>query len=412
MNNQHEDQLRQALRSQAERGAPHELDLDSVTATARGIRRRRTALAAFSTAAVIALAVPAGMALTGTFDSEDAPPVAGQSPSQTPLQAPTGELVEVSLLGDVEGGGQPAARPYVKAGSIVAPGGDRVEVGGDGTPAGVDVLGERWLVLKDLGEGRYALDTVTESGEVESSVPARSGPVMSADGTVAAYVAGNGDIHTITATDGDLSIAAADRVGDVDQISAVVGSGTCEEAQSEQGGCTVVAELGAGGVRYATSNGTVDDLPGFRSVADVVDDQVLGMVSADDFGSCSALRGLSGGDQAWRTCDNSFGKVSPDGRYAFGLPAYLDGLGPRSVSIVDMADGRELVRFADTGQGMSAIFDIAWESDSTLLVTVWDGDEDSWLLLRAGIDGSLSEVDSVTGAGDPLVDGGPAIRLG
>ena len=132
---------------------------------------------------------------------------------------------------------------------------------------------------------------------------------------------------------------------------------------------------------------------------------------ADDFGSCSALLG-SDGRQQWRTCDNSFDEISPDGRWAIGLPAYLDGLGPRSISVVDMADGRERVRFADTGQSMSAIFDYAWESDSTLLLTVWDGDEDTWLLLRAGIDGSLTEVDSVTGAGDPLAGDGPPFSLG
>ena len=128
MNTQPEDQLRRALRSQAERGAPHEIEMDAVTATARGIRRRRTAAAALSTAAVVAFAVPAGMALTGTFD-EDAPPVAGQEQVEPP-----DELMEVALLDDVEQGGEPAGRPYVSGDSIVAPGGDRVAVGGDGHP--------------------------------------------------------------------------------------------------------------------------------------------------------------------------------------------------------------------------------------------------------------------------------------
>ena len=399
MNTQPEDQLRRALRSQAERGAPHEIDLDSVTATARGIRRRRTAAAALSTAAVVALAVPAGMALTGTFD-DDAPPVAGQEQQMEPPE----QLREVALLDDVEPGGDPASRPYVSGGSIVAPGGDQVPVGGAGTPVGVDVLDDQWLVLKNLGEGRYSLDSVTPEGEVVDSGPARSGPVLSDDGTVAAYVAGDGELRVVTSS-GDRSFATADQVGGAFEVVAVDGSGACESD------CTVYTETDGGEVKQTDVTGRTGRLEGFQALADVTDGQLLGMVSADDFGSCSALLG-SDGQQQWRTCDNSFDEISPDGRWAIGLPAYLDGIGPRSISVVDMADGRERVRFADTGKSMSAIFDYAWESDSTVLLTVWDGDEDTWLLLRAGIDGSLTEVDSVTGAGDPLVGDGPPFGLG
>lgn len=398
MNTQPEDQLRRALRSQAER-APHEIEMDAVTATARGIRRRRTAAAAISTAAVVALAVPAGIALTGTLE-DDAPPVAGQEQQMEPPE----QLREVALLDDVEPGGKPAGRPYVSGDSIVTPGGGKVQVGGEGTPVGVDPLGDRWLVLKNLGNGRYALDSMTPEGEVVDSVPARSGPVLSDDGSVAAYVADDGDLRVVTQS-GDRSFATADQVGGADEVVAVVGSGACEVD------CTVYTESGSGEVRWADAAGRTGQLEGFRALADVRDGQLLGMVSTDDFGSCSALQSMDG-TQRWRTCDNSFDEISPDGRWAIGLPAYLDGLGPRSISVVDMADGRERVRFADTGQSTSAIFDHTWESDSTVLLTVWDGDNDAWLLLRAGIDGSLTEVDSVTGAGDPLAGDGPPFSLG
>lgn len=399
MNIQPEDQLRRALRSQAERGAPHEIEMDAVTATARGIRRRRTATAALSTAAVVALAVPAGMALTGTFD-EDAPPVAGQGPGQEQVEPPE-TLMEVALL-DAEPGADPATLPYVKDGAIVVPGGDPVEVGGQGAAVGVDVVGDRWLVLKRVGEG-YLLETTSPAGEVLGSTPARTGPVTSSDRTVAAYVAESGDLRVVT-EDGDRAFATADQIGGANEATAVDGSGSCE------GDCTVYVETGNGEVRWADASGETGRVDGFRALADVSDGRLLGMVSAADDGSCSALRG-GDGEQVWRTCDNSFDAVSPDGRWALGLPAYLDGLGPRSISVVDMADGRERVRFADQTESMSAIFEYAWESDSTLLLTLWNGDDKEWQLLRAGIDGSLSVVDTAPG-NDPLAGDGPGISLG
>lgn len=406
MSTHDEDRLRRTLRAQADRGAPRPLDLDSVTATARGIRRRRTALVGLVAAGVVTLAVPAGLALTGTLDANDAPPVAAQSPSGSATPGPR-SLVEVSLLDDAQPGGDAPSVPYLRGDVVVTPAGDRITVTGRGTAVGLALLGDRWLVERDLGDGRRTLDTVAADGRVIGSAPAQSGPELSDDGTVAAYVAENGDLHTMSAADGDLRLAAAADVGEYPQVAAVVGSRTCKEAGSESGGCTVLVNLGTGGVRSASSHGIVDEVPGFVALADVLGDRALGAVSATDSGSCSSLQDRTSGQMLWQTCENSFGALSPDGRHAYGYPAYTDGMGPKSVSIVDAVDGRELVRFADEGRTDTHVRDVVWESDSSLLLTVWDGEDRSWSVLRAGVDGTLAEVETGLQGGDME----PAVHL-
>lgn len=402
MSSHDEDLLRRALHAQASRAGTGQVDLESVTSRARGIRRRRTAAAALSTAAVLALAVPFGLAITGTAGDDGAPPVAGPSVDASGDPTSTGQgarLVEVDLLEGAQAGGEPAGLPYLLDGEIVSPDGTRVDVPGDGSPVSLAVLGDRWLVIKDLGEGRHTLDTVDASGELTGSVPAQPDLVMSDDGTVAAYVSGDGDVHTVTAQDGDTVLAGA---GEAASPAAVVGSRTC----SEGSGCTVVLNQGMGGVRQVGSDELTEELQGFEAVADATPTQALGMVSVREDGStCSALRDDSG--TVWETCDNSFGELSQDGRHAVGYPSYTDGLGPKSVSIVDAADGRELVRFADDGRTDTHVRDVVWESDTSLLVTVWDGEDRSWSLLRAGVDGSLAEV----ATGLPGDDMDPALHL-
>ncbi len=413
MNTQHEDQLRSALRHQAERGAPHELDLDSVTATARGIRRRRTALAAVASATVIALAVPAGMALTGNLGADDPPPVAGQDTES--IEPPSGGLLEVSILDDLETGGAAAQRPVLRGDTILVPGGEALDISGDGEARGLDVLGDGWLVLRDTGDGKLAIETLTSDAQVSETVPAQSGPVVSDDGTVAAYVAPDGEVRTITTEDGDQSFASADAAGPISQIDAVEGSGTCSGDGSEAGGCTVIAERGSNVVVSMSSGGTLEELPGFLRASDVSEGMLLGMVSVDEFepSTCSVLQDLSTGEKAWRSCDNSFGAISPDGRWAIGFPSYTDGLGPKSVSVVDMADGRERVRFADTSETTTTVFDVRWESDSSLLLTLWDGQDNRWRLLRAELDGTLTDIDAgLEDVRDDPTVGSASVHLG
>jgi hypothetical protein len=391
MSTHDEDRLRRQLRTHARRGTPQPVTFEAVTTTARRIRRRRTTLAALSTAAVVALAVPLGVALTGTLDQDPAPPVAGQSASPTPSGVPRA-LVEVSLVADAKPGGDGPDVAHLRGREIVAPDGDALAVPGSGTPVSLTVFGDVWLVGKDLGEGRYALDTVDAAGGLIDSVATTpDGPVLSEDGTVAAYVGAEGDVRLLTEQDGDRLLSRADQFTSP-AVAGVVGSQGCADTGDGPGACKVALNLGEGGARYVTATGGVEDVPGYRSVADLSMDWVLGTVSADDDGSCSALE--SDGVRQWRTCDNSFGRASPDERYAIGLPAYLDGLGPSSVSIVDMADGRELVRYAAEGRTNTFVRQAVWESDTSLLITAWDGQDRSWSILRGGLDGSLEEVET------------------
>ena len=403
MSTHEEDRLRQALHAQASRAGTGQVDLESVTSKARGIRRRRTTLAGVSTAALIALAVPLGLTLTGSPGDDGAPPVAGPSPSASASGGPTaGGVVEVDLLDGAEPVGEPAELPTVVDGEIVNPDGTRLAVPGEGSPVALAVLSDRWIVVKALGEGLHTVDTLSASGDLVSSVPAQPDVAMSDDGTVAAYVARNGDVRTVTTDDGDTVLAPAAEADGATEVAAVIGSTSCAQGD----GCTVLLNDGMGGVRHVGPQ-PAPALDDFVSVGDATATRVLGTVSvADDTSSCSALHDASG--QVWRSCDNSFGPMSSDGRYAVGYPSQTDGLGPKSVSIVDLRDGRELVRFADDSRTDTHVHtEVVWESDTSLLVSVWDGEDRSWTLLRATVDGSLE----VVASGLPGDDVEPGFRL-
>jgi hypothetical protein len=394
-----EDRLREALRTQAHRGAPSPVGVDEVTTRARRIRRRRTTVAALSTAAVVALVVPLGVAISGTSGSPDEPPVA-----EKPAIEPPAQWMEVPLLKDVPTGGEPPSMAYLRGDDIITPDGDEVAVPGNGTPTSLIALGDVWLVGKTFDEGPSSLDTVDSKGRLVDSLPMSNGPVVSDDGTVAAYVDADNNVHSITADDGDEVLAPASSFSSPVVVVGVVGSQSCKDKSNVLGGCKVAVNLGDGSARYATSRGDVHDVPGYRNVSDLFENGVLGMVSISDFGSCSALE--RNGERVWRTCDNSFKQVSPDERYAIGMPPYYDGLGSRSFSIVDMANGRERVRFADTGTSATYVRQVVWESDTSVLATLWNGEEQCWGLVRARLDGSLTEIECVPGS-----DMEPAVQL-
>jgi hypothetical protein len=141
-----DDPIRDALRRHADEigASEHPLGLDDVKGRARGIRRRRIAVSGLAAAAVLAVVVPAGMALddrvTGTRDPDVA---ASRTPSPTSLASPTPGSQPGLLTTHVDGHSGEPGIPVVYDGKIQVPGGSPVPVKGDYDQ--VAALGDGWV---------------------------------------------------------------------------------------------------------------------------------------------------------------------------------------------------------------------------------------------------------------------------
>lgn len=114
---------------------------------------------------------------------------------------------------------------------------------------------------------------------------------------------------------------------------------------------------------------------------------VAGFSSITDSGSCSAVYPADGDTPLWETCDYSFDRFSPDGRYLIGGPAYRDGIGNAFTVVVDAQTG-DLVHRFDAELGW--ITGAAFEDNDHLLINfnVPGGTEIHSALIRCGVDGS------------------------
>src|SRR4029079_8893191 len=84
------DDLGRTLRERADAmGEGHPLSLDDVKGRARGIRRRRYAATGLAAAAVLAVAIPAGVVVASNTASSEVPPAdQGRSEPPSPTEAP------------------------------------------------------------------------------------------------------------------------------------------------------------------------------------------------------------------------------------------------------------------------------------------------------------------------------------
>lgn len=396
----HTDRLGQALRSRADQvtlGSDHPVSLADVKHKARGIQRRRAAVSGLAAAAVLAVAVPAGIAVNnrvtdnGTTGPAATPtitatatPTDGTSPSPAP-----GDAKQVVLTTQVSATSGAPDIPYVYDGSIVVPGGGTIPV--DRPYTQVVQLGDSWLATGRNTDGSGYLDFLDGDGTVTESVVNTSTLAVSADGTVVAY--GTPDGKVMTVVEGERPLMLADRGAGLVQPVGVVGSETCLE-DSAGGGCTVFFNVESGTAEsyghYAHSHGNKDVLPGLRNVGGVAEDgRVVGTTSVTDSGSCGTLLDDSY-QQRWETCAHTLDRFSPDGKYLIGYAAYRDGIGDSSLAILDAATGEPLVEYRNNMDTQAFINNAVWDTDNTVLATVYE--KGSWSLMRMTPDGTLSEV--------------------
>lgn len=299
-------------------------------------------------------------------------PSAPSSPTKPTSAAPvTGEVV---LDGSLPAGQTPQIA-YLEPGAILhLPDGSTRQVAQDYLAFALagDLLAGAWY--EEDGSGASHIDLEQEGQPVQTLLG--EGLVQSISGETIAW---NGPDQTIqSAWDGG-QVEMARKIGQYSTVTAVDGVGTCYEAESPVGGCTVYYSPAEGPARFSHSHG-IDDIVGPKvfHVADVASDGATAVgTKFFDEGSCWAVKAGPTGKFLWETCDHSLLLFSPGGDLVLATDAYLDGLGPSTISILDARTGAERASFrAPNGY----IAGWTWEGPETALIET-DGQQD-WRLIR------------------------------
>ena len=171
------------------------------------------------------------------------------------------------------------------------------------------------------------------------------------------------------------------RVSGARRLGALLGSGTCQEQAPEGGGCTAFVDVRRG-VRYTTSHGITDTVPGLLQVADVnARGRVAGVVSRGP--TCSGVLDDVGADPAWTTCDHTLRAFAPGGRQVLG--ERVDRAGDLTQTAIYGRGGALLASWSWQASGLRAT-DVTWEDPQHLLAVVHLGN--AWWIYRLGVDGS------------------------
>ncbi|GAA1476581.1 hypothetical protein GCM10009623_10270 [Nocardioides aestuarii] len=359
MNDELTDRLSRQLHDQVDGWHDTPLTLEGVQGRARTIRRRRRAMTSgVVAAAVLAVAVPAGIGLSSRTDST--PDFTNPSPTEAVEEQP-------SAIG----------LPYLEGRTLVLPSGEERQL--PGRYDGAVVLGDTVLAVaqdRETGEARL----VHEDG---SEVPlATTTLATNSDASAVAYV--RADDHVVVESFDGAVFDLGEQRANLSPVS-LVGGPDC----SAPGSCAVWVNRGEGGFEVVQNGGPrVEPPPGVK-VQDVATDGRVSVVTRAepiDGGSCSAV--FDGVATDADSCTLTYGRFSPDGAHLSAGPADEDGAGASFVAILQ-ADGEEVVRF-EPGRG-GFVFSSTWEDSTHLLVTTYDY-EKGWSVVRLGTDGTREVV--------------------
>ncbi len=404
MSDHDETRLSRALHDRAHDVSGTHLELDDVRRTARGIRRRRRTVTGLVAAAVVAVAVPVGITMTGSTGADrpgdpaatpsrpvaSAPPstagTTGSAPSQTPN--PDGVL-PLTAKGAARGSSPQVG--YLRGRTVHLAPGSAVEL-----PASYLSVTpyHGGFLAADFAEGEdYVVELDNTYAEVDRQ-PGSSRFALSADGTRVSWF-------------------TEDANGPKGLLHRAIVSGMSDE---------VIDQKVPGGVQYSPVGfvssdevvyqryddqpevwvtdfaGTNRRLDGLLSAGGTSqeDGLVSGMVSASDTGSCWVVRQVSsGGRDLWKTCDYSLGQFSPDGRYVLAGPAYRDGIGDGEVAVLDARTGEVVAHWRCSLDGSAFVSTSVWEDGTDVLTPLFE--DGSWHLLRLNVSGATTEtLDPVT----------------
>lgn len=357
-----------------------ELEIDQVLARAGEIRRGRRMRATIVMAAVVAaIVVPVGIVSVGnggTNGTEQPGPAAPARVDDSPL-----------TLDDLRQGDQPHTG-YVSD-DVFENGGLGVGLGALRDPVvEVAVLQDGLLVSTRNDSGELTATFVNTDGEVLGEPrPMDAGLAVSADGKVGVFVQPDGT--PVAVQDGGRSRYELAQIPRGSGFSPVAVLGEDCEPRAENTACVVwVVSHGETQENWVTgtANEAVTARPGFRSVTDVRDGELIAGITEvnEDLTTCSAVTELDGETPAWSTCDHRLLAFSPSGDRVLATETVGSGVGDPSMAVLASADGTVQLDLDVTEQGH--IGRMVWEDDTHVLTTIYE--KGRWAILRIGLDGS------------------------
>ena len=399
MTDHDEERLSRALHDRAAdmTGAP--IDLEDVQRTARGIRRRRRVTGGLVAAAVVAVAVPVGLGMTGTTRADRPVTPATTSPSGSPEESATPSTATSPSLPQPEGvtpltvhgapDGAPAAITYLRGSTAVVPGADPVDL-----PAAYDTIAPYrggWLAVERRQGTTYVVH-IDASGTVTSSENGGERIAVSQDGIEVSWV--ESDRLYLDTTNGH---------SEQPQQIAVPEGVTASPVGFVSPGRVVAQVEGPEDSYWVTDFTDFTVVPGVLTVSATAERTgVLGVQTSydnDNGTSCWALRTSTGGgpgNTVARTCSWQVTAFSPSGAHFAGFPSDSDGPGSASVGLLDAKTAGRVVSFDRQGDADTYVADVVWEDDSHALASLHE--TDAWYLVRLGLDGSLEKLDEAPGA--------------
>jgi hypothetical protein len=380
-----EDQVQDALHRRVDPIQHSPLTVTDVRQRARRIQRRRTVAAGAAVAAVLAIAVPVGLTLTGQAQRSEVPP-ATQPPTPRasgtvlvdPRSAEVVDSVDVPLL-DVDGP------------SLITP--DRTL----DLPTVFDTLTpylDGWVGVT-MDEGTGTLQFLDADLAVEDSGGPTGGLVVSPDGQRIAWSEYTGSQWQVVLADpsgGAGWVYTKFPPAPQDHIVVPVGFVAEDEVVVR------AYDDSTSTTTYTAGGDEPGEVPGLLQVdaASPATGVVAGLTAATPGRACSAVMdGLARtGAPAWETCDHRLGPFSPTGRYVVGTDPMADGNGSPRITVLDAATGEEVVDFEAvvprrTVGGFWS--QVAWEGDEALVVRMFVADDD-YHIMRLGMDGSVQRI--------------------
>ncbi len=357
---QYADQVGAALVHQVAGIHTPPLSLADVESRARGIRRRRRALATGTVAAALAVVVPSALLLGGTSDRADAPAPAGPAPVTT---APAASVLQGSTL--------------------THPDGSTVELElSDDQVQGYGVLTDGRVVLAAGSE--TGIEVFGPDGIRAASYPAAlNHVVLGPTAQTAAWIGDDGAVRVLEAGVPEPTVLATppSRRSSLTLVDAVLGTDCAD------GGCRVLVGDGSTTTHEVTLEAAKPfDLGEPVRVSDVSPDGGLWAYSEPpgrnaQYG-CVGLYDVATASTTARSCETYGLSFSPDGRYLDGAFAENNMLG--NVQVLDLS--LEPVLAYEPGKDR-VVSRTGWASPDSLLVSV-GGFDNRWSLLEVPVDGS------------------------
>lgn len=409
MTKQLEQELTAWMQRQAEQ-APHDTDLEpGAFRTSRRIRLQRRIASTAVVAAVLGLAVPAGLQAINLANGPDHPQVANtpttietpqESPRPRPQPVPTSPVhIDFDRLprGVTTLPWWSSKERAIHDGSILYP----LKT----APGDLAKIGEQSYVVLNVRkeDGVRSLELVGRQGRIPVEPISGYSLAISPNGEEVAWVTNDSmDFYSV-------NVASTETGKRVDQLGlgnrpdlSVAGFvGSAVILSSDRGVAKSEVKIWN---RESSSPGEIKSLEGAHATASAQNAPVISVLTHlqdDTTGNgrwCGTVGKLGEAPPLWESCELMAVALSPDGRYALTQPSDTEGAGAGSFTVVDLRTGK-------TGLEIRAdlLSQFAWEADSRhFVVEALIGGRTA--LVRSDIYGNLELISEPVAYNFPEVD--------